>query len=291
MIQKGIILLLFLVIHEHALASFMVDPGDIGKINTAKSEAKKAYMAGDYKTAIQKYTYLADSLGVREDEVMMNLANSYFLSNDTTNAMSSFQPLTMSANPQMKSMANQQLGVLSNRQGKFEDALNYFKQALKANPANEDARFNYEMVKKKMLEEQKNKDQKGQNDKNQQQKDQQDKEQQQKEEQQKKEDQEKKDQEKKDQQSKEQQEQEKKEKEEQEKKDQEQKNKEQEEKEQKEKEKKDIPPSVKEKLKDMDMSEEKAKMILEAMKNQEIQYLQQNKRKPTKQRDKTKPDW
>ena len=39
------------------------------------------------------------------------------------------------------------------------------------------------------------------------------------------------------------------------------------------------------------MSEEKAKMILEAMKNQEIQYLQQNKRKATKQRDKTKPDW
>ncbi|MEJ0030873.1 MAG: hypothetical protein WDO15_11105 [Bacteroidota bacterium] len=48
---------------------------------------------------------------------------------------------------------------------------------------------------------------------------------------------------------------------------------------------------MKEKLKDMDMSEEKAKMILEAMKNQEIQYLQQNKRKATKQRDKTKPDW
>lgn len=281
MIQKGIIVLLLL----------MVDPGDIGKINAAKSEAKKAYMAGDYETAIKKYTYLADSLGVREDEVMMNLANSYFLTNDTTNAVSSFQPLTMSTNPQLKSMANQQLGVLSNRQGRFEDALNYFKQALKANPTNEDARFNYEMVKKKLLEQQKQQDQKGQNDKNQQKKEEQEKEEQKKEEQQ-KQDQQKQDQEKKDQENKEKQEQEKKEKEEKEKKEQKDKQeKEEQSEEKKDKEKKDIPPSVKEKLKDMDMSEEKAKMILEAMKNQEIQYLQQNKRKPTKQRDKSKPDW
>jgi Ca-activated chloride channel homolog len=41
----------------------------------------------------------------------------------------------------------------------------------------------------------------------------------------------------------------------------------------------------------MEMSEEKAQMILEAMKNQEIQYLQQNKRKATKPEDRSKPDW
>lgn len=275
MIQKALLIILLM----------MVDPGDIRKINSAKSDAKKAYLAGDYKTAVAKYTYLVDSIGVREDEVMMNLANSYFHLNDTTNAISTFQPLTLSKNPRLQSVANQQLGVLHNREGKFEEALAYFKQALKANPANEDARFNYEMVKKK-LEEQKKQEQQQQNkdkNKDQQQKDQQQKDQEQKDQEQK----ENKDQQKKDQKSKEQEEKEKKEKEEQEKK--EQQEKEQEEKEQKEK--KEIPPSVKEKLKDMDMSEEKAKMILEAMKNQEIQYLQQNKRKATKQRDKTKPDW
>jgi len=55
--------------------------------------------------------------------------------------------------------------------------------------------------------------------------------------------------------------------------------------------KKIIPPSVSDKLKEMQMSEEKAKMILEAMKHQEIQYLQQNKRKATKPKDRSKPDW
>jgi tetratricopeptide (TPR) repeat protein len=276
MIQKGILALLLI----------MVDPGDISKINTAKSEAKKAYLAGDYKTAIQKYTYLVDSIGVKEDEVMMNLANAYFHVNDTARAISSFQPLTTSKNPRLQSAANQQLGVLHNREGKFDQALAYFKQALKSNPANEDARFNYEMVKKK-IEEQKKQEQQ-QKDKNQENKDQQDKDQEQKEQEQKdQEQQEKKDQEKKDQKSKEQQDKEKKEQKEQEKKEQEQKDQEEKEKQ----DKKDIPPSVREKLKEMDMSEEKAKMILEAMKNQEIQYLQQNKRKPTKQRDKSKPDW
>jgi Ca-activated chloride channel family protein len=280
MIQKGLLVLLLL----------MTDPGDIGKINSAKSEAKKAYLAGDYKTAVEKYTYLADSLGVKEDEVYMNLANSYFHLNDTSSAMSAFQPLTMSNNTKLKSIANQQLGVLSNRKGNFEEALNYFKQSLRANPSNDDARFNYEMVKKK-LEEQKKKEQQNQDknkDKQQdkEQKDQQEKEQKDKEQQQK-------DQEKKDQESKEKQDQEKKDQEEKEKKEkeQQQKDKEQQEKEKQEQEKKEMPPSVKEKLKDMDMSEDKAKMILEAMKNQEIQYLQQNKRKATKQRDKTKPDW
>lgn len=276
MIQKGLLVILLM----------MVDPGDISRINSAKSEAKKAYLAGDYKTAVAKYTYLVDSIGVKEDEVMMNLANSYFHLNDTTNAISAFQPLTLSKNPKLQSVANQQLGVLHNREGKFEEALTYFKQALKTNPANDDARFNYEMVKKK-LEEQKKQEQQQQNKDKQQNKDQEQKDQEQKDQEQKDQEEKNKDQQKKDQKSKEEKEKEKKEKEEQEKKDKEQK--EQEEKEQKDK--KEMPPSVKEKLKDMDMSEEKAQMILEAMKNQEVQYLQQNKRKATKQRDKTKPDW
>ena len=38
---------------------------DIGKINAAKSAAKKAFLKGDYQTAANQYQYLVDSLGVR----------------------------------------------------------------------------------------------------------------------------------------------------------------------------------------------------------------------------------
>jgi Ca-activated chloride channel homolog len=277
------------------LLFFATGPGDINKINSLKSEAKAAYVKGNYQVAIDKYKYLIDSLGVKEDEVMLNLANAYFNSKDTLNAPTTYMPLTQSTDTKIKSIANQQLGVMANRNGKFEEALNYFKQALKTAPDNEDARYNYEMVKKKIEEEKKkqeqqNKDQNKENkddkkDQNKDKKDQQNKDQQ---DQKNKEDQ-KKDQQ--DQQKKDQQEQ--KDKEQKSKEDKDKKEKEQQEKEEQEKnaEKKDLPPSVSEKLKEMQMSEEKAKMILEAMKNQEVQYLQQNKRKASKPKDKGKPDW
>ena len=273
-----------------------VDPVKIGKVNTAKSEARQAYASGDYKKAVDKYRYLTDSLDVNEDEVNLNLANAYFQTNDTTNASAAYQSLIGSTKPHIRSKAQQQLGILNHKQGKLEEALNNFKQAIKADANNVDARYNYEMLKKK-LDEQKQQDQNRQN-KNQENKDQQKKDQEEKKDQQQK-DQKQKEQEQKDQQQKEQKEKEQKEKEQQqkdqqkkeekEKKDQEQQS--QEQKQNENKEKNENTPQLSEKLQQMKISEEKAKMILEAMKNQEIQYLQQNKRKATKPKDKGKPDW
>ncbi|MFN5431588.1 MAG: tetratricopeptide repeat protein [Cyclobacteriaceae bacterium] len=288
--MKTIVVLLF-------AALLFTDLDKIGKINSAKAEAKKAFLAGDFTTAIKKYSYLIDSLGVNEDEVRANLASAYFQANDTTGALNNYQRLTQSANKKISSVANQQLGVMANNQEKLEESLNYFKQALKAFPENDEARYNYEIVKKKLEEkmkqdQQKNKDQKDQDKKDDQKKDQKDQNKDDKKDQEKK-DQEKKDQEKKDQEKKDQDKKDQKEKDPKDQKEKEQKEKEQKEKEEQEKnkDKKDMPPSVSEKLKEMQMSEEKAKMILEAMKNQEVQYLQQNKRKATKPKDKGKPDW
>ncbi len=54
----------------------------------------------------------------------------------------------------------------------------------------------------------------------------------------------------------------------------------------------DEPPQTrKDKLEELNLTEEKAQMILEAMKNNEIQYIQQNTRKATKKQDSNKPDW
>jgi Ca-activated chloride channel family protein len=72
MMMKGLILFMML--------AMLVDPGDIGKINSLKSEAKEAYKKGDFQTAISKYRYLIDSLGVKEDEVQLNMANCLFSS-------------------------------------------------------------------------------------------------------------------------------------------------------------------------------------------------------------------
>lgn len=279
------------------------DPTRISKINTLKAEAKKAYLKNDYKTAVAKYRYLVDSMKVQEDEVLLNLASAYYNLKDTTNALSQYQSLTASPKNQLRSKAQQQLGVIADQQGKHEEALTHFKEAIKSDLSNQEARYNYELLKKK-LDEKKKQDQKKQDpqnkDKDQQKKDQ-DKKDQDKQDQQKK-DQEQKDKEKKEQEEKQKQEQQKKdqekkdqEKKDQEKKDQEKKEQEKKEQEQKEKEKKDeekkMPQSVKDKLEQMKISPEKAEMLLEAMRNQEKQYLQQNKRKATKPKEKDKPDW
>jgi len=274
------------------LLAISIDPGKIGTINSVKSEAKEAYKKGDFKTAIEKYRYLVDSLQVNEEEVRLNLANAYFEENDTIQSFQNYQPLTQSTNAKIRSVAHQQMGVLANRQGKFEEALASFKHALKSDPTNEDARYNYEMVKKKLAEQKKKEEEQKKKDPNQQDKNEEQKKEENKDqnkdqkEQKDQEDQQKKDQQEKQEQNKEK---EKQEKDAQEKKEKEQQQKEQDQKENQEK--KDIPPSVSDKLKQMEMSEEKAQMILEAMKNQEIQYLQQNKRKATKPKDKGKPDW
>lgn len=271
------------------MLALLTDPTKIGKINTLKAEAKKAYLAGDFKTAVQKYRYLVDSLQVKEDEVMLNLANAYFQLNDSTNALSGYQSLTQSPKPQLRSKAQQQLGVMTNRQEKFEEALNYFKESIKSDPSNNDARYNYELLKKK-LEEKKQQQQQQQNQKDQnkeqENKDQQKQEQEKKEQQDKQKEEQQKEQEKKDQQQEKKDQQQK----DQQKKENEQQQEEQQKQDQEKQEPKEAPP-VSEKLKQMQISEEKAKMLLEAMKNQEIQYLQQNKRKATKPKDKTKPDW
>lgn len=137
----------------------------------------------------------------------------------------------------------------------------------------------------KLREEKKKEDHK----RNQENKEQQDKEQQKKE-QEKKEQQEKEQKEQKDQQQKDDQ-QSKEEKKDQEEKDKKEGEQDQRKNDENKNEKTENSPQLSQKLQEMKMSEEKAKMILEAMKNQEIQYLQQNKRKATKPRDRSRPDW
>ena len=135
------------------------DPWKIGRINSKKKEARQAYTSGDYKKAIQTYRYLVDSLNVSEDEITFNLANAYYLTKDTANAQTHYATASQSDKPYIRSRAEQQLGMMANRSGKQEIALNHFKQAVKADPQNDDARYNYEMLKKKLNEEkEKNKD-------------------------------------------------------------------------------------------------------------------------------------
>ena len=135
-----------------------VDIGRIAQVNKIKSAAEQAFKNGDYDTAIKSYRLLTDSLSVDEDPVLLNLANAYFLRSDTTNAAQYYSRLLASNEKPIRSQAYQQMGIINQQRNKMDLALSNFKEAIKSDPTNEDARYNYELL-KRILDEQEQQEQ------------------------------------------------------------------------------------------------------------------------------------
>ena len=94
------------------LILLLIDPVNdldkIARINAAKKEAEKAYLAKNYDIARDGYLYLRDSLGVNDDKLLLNLANAQFLSKDSVNAQQAYNNLRESSNKTIASLAEQQ---------------------------------------------------------------------------------------------------------------------------------------------------------------------------------------
>jgi len=142
-------LMVFIVL----MSLFDGDINKIAKVNRMKRVAEEAYKNGNLETAITTFRLLTDSLGVNEDPVLLNLGNAYFQQKDTTNAAQYYSRVLTSDDANIRSLAYQQMGVINQQQNKLKEALSDFKTSLKSNPNNEDARYNYELL-KKILDEQ-----------------------------------------------------------------------------------------------------------------------------------------
>ncbi|WNB18626.1 tetratricopeptide repeat protein [Marivirga arenosa] len=295
-----------------SISVLAIDPvGKIAKANAAKERAAEALKNGDYEKVIEHYTYLLDSLNYESPQAELNRAHAYFQLKDTVNSYDAYRRVADSDNKELKSKALLQLGNLSEMQKEYENALSFYKEALRADPGNQKARYNYELLKKKMQQqEQQNQDQQDQNkdqndqqqdqeNKDQENKDQQSKEDQNSENQKNEENQENKseDQNSEEEQQKENAEQQQEGEQSEDEKSEQEKEQQQQQEQQKEGEQKEnaddqkMDPATKQKLKEMNISEEKAQMILEALRNKESQYFQQLRKKATKKQDSGKPDW
>ena len=135
------------------------DVSKIAHVNRIKRNAEEAYKNEDFETAISSFRILTDSLGINEDPIILNLANAYFKQKDTTNATQYYSKVLSSDDARLRSLAYQQMGVINKQQNKLKDAISDFKASLKSNPANEDARYNYEIL-KKIINEQEQQEQK-----------------------------------------------------------------------------------------------------------------------------------
>ena len=158
--------------------------GDVSEFNKVKREAEFAFNGEDYSTAADKYRFLIDSLKYDDDNARLNLAHSLYKMEEIETSKAMYEQLSSSSNREVNSIANQQLGIFESRGKNLQKSLDYFKKSLKANPLNEESRYNYELVKKKIDENNQNQDQENQDQKDQENKDEQEEKEQNKENQQ-----------------------------------------------------------------------------------------------------------
>lgn len=155
---------------------------DVTLQNKTLSNARKAYESREYVKAYKAYQQLIDSLGFRHDAALFNYGNAALLSSDFLNtglrntpqmdysvpdsiakgiaekANQLFFEVSRGAENSLSSKGSNQLGYMAIKAGessgenemdnKLAEALEHFKEALKKDPNNENARYNYELIKK-----------------------------------------------------------------------------------------------------------------------------------------------
>ncbi len=120
---------------------------NVARTNELTRAAGQAFAKGDYKTASKAYSDMVTKYNVDDDAVTTNLAHSYFRTGDVVNATRYYSVLSAkSKDATLRSMANTQLGVISARQNNYPEAKERFKDALRQDPNNTLARMNYERL-------------------------------------------------------------------------------------------------------------------------------------------------
>ena len=132
-------------------------PREIYKINKLKEKAEREFQRNNFEAAISTYLHLVDSLGVEQDEIAINLAHAYLQIDSLDRAKHYYAQLADSPDKALRSVAFSQMGIISERSQSYPEALSFFRDAIVADPQNQDAGYNYELLKRKM------KNQKGEN--------------------------------------------------------------------------------------------------------------------------------
>ncbi len=99
----------------------------------------------NYKIASEIFQKYAQEQPLYAGYLSYNAGNAELLRDSLKQAQWLFQQSLIANNPSLKSDAYNHLGFILAKQNKNEEALNYWKLALKENPQNERARYNYEL--------------------------------------------------------------------------------------------------------------------------------------------------
>lgn len=109
-------------------------------------EANKAFENGNYEQAVELYQQ-----AIEEDpenaKLHFNLASALYKMGETEEAMQVYDRFeSLSESPEDQSFASYNKGTMLTEEEKYEEAIEYFRDALRKNPNDEDARHNYELA-------------------------------------------------------------------------------------------------------------------------------------------------
>ncbi len=130
---------------------WILDNGSFSKVNTrnqAKLEAEKAFRAKKYDLAVKHYQTIVQNSYFTPPEVVLNQAHVLLLAKDTLMAKKTYEKLVRLENPTIASHTLSQLGLIASYEKDTNQALTLFQKALKINPENRIARYNFEILKR-----------------------------------------------------------------------------------------------------------------------------------------------
>lgn len=123
---------------------------NVSQRNALKIEAGTAFYKKNYVLAAQKYEELAKISYNFEPDARLNLAHSYFRINNTSKALEEYKKLIRFNDVLISTNSMIQVGVIETMNGDSSGALELFKIALQNDNDNKIARYNYELLRKKL---------------------------------------------------------------------------------------------------------------------------------------------
>ncbi len=127
-------------------------------VNDAR-KANSAYERGDYSEAVQLYRQALEQ-DPDNAKLYFNLAKSLYELGQTDDAMEAYDRFkNLTDSPAEQSMADYNKGRMLADQELYDEALNYFREALINNPDDPDAKHNYELALRKMQQQEQDQDQ------------------------------------------------------------------------------------------------------------------------------------
>ena len=122
-------------------------------------QGNRAFMRGDYKTAEVEYRN-AQKLNPRSARAAFNLGDVYMAQKNIQAALEQYQTAAKGeSNKYLRALSYHNVGVAYHLNKQFDKAIDFYKEALRNNPHDDDTRYNLVLCQKQKKEEQQEKQQ------------------------------------------------------------------------------------------------------------------------------------